>query len=62
MQQQKVFMVDQYCLFINVINKEIVVTAEKVKQYVRSSGLKFKSRYTRYKCSFSKNKNVKILF
>ena len=49
MQQQRMFMVDRNFLFINVINKAIVVTAEKVKQYVGSSGLTFKSRYTRYK-------------
>ena len=49
-------MVDGNCLLTNVIYRATVVTSEKSKQYVGSSGLSFKSRYTRHKCSFNYSK------
>ena len=49
-------MVDGNCLLTNVIYRATVVTSEKSKQYVGSSGLSFKSRYTRHKCSFNNSK------
>ena len=33
-----------------------MITSEKSKQYVGSSGLSFKSRYTQYKFSFNNSK------
>ena len=45
--------VDEKCLLQNVIYKATVKTAEYTKQYVGSSGLTFKSRYTRHKFSFN---------
>ena len=48
--------VDGKCLLQNVIYKATVKTAEETKQYVGSSGLTFKSRYTRHKCSFNNYK------
>ena len=41
------------CLLQNVIYKVIVKTAEDTNQYVGSSGLTVKRRYTRHKCSFN---------
>ena len=49
-------MVDGNCLLTNVIYRATVITSEKSKQYVGSSGLSFKSRYTRHKCSFNNSK------
>jgi len=49
-------MVDGNCLLTNVIYRATVTTSEKSKQYVGSSGLSFKSRYTRHKCSFNNSK------
>ena len=50
-------MVDGNCLLINVIYWATVKTSEKSKQYVGSSGLSFRSRYTRHKCSFNNSKH-----
>ena len=41
-------MVDGNCLLTNVIYRATVITSEKSKQYVGSSGLSFNSRYTRH--------------
>ena len=49
-------MVDGNCLLTNFIYRATVKTSEKSKQYVGSSGLSFKSRYTRHKCSFNNSK------
>ena len=49
-------MVDGNCLLTNVIYKVTVLTSEKSKQYVGSSGLLFKSRYTRHKCYLNDSK------
>ena len=48
--------VDGKCLLQNVIYKATVKTEENTKQYVGSSGLTFKSRYTRHKCYFDNYK------
>ena len=48
-------MVDGNCLLTNVIYRATVTTSEKSKQYVGSSGLSFKSRYTPHKCSLNNN-------
>ena len=45
-------MVDEKYLIQNVIYKATVKTANNTKQYVGSSGITFKSSYTRHKCSF----------
>ena len=44
-------MVDGKCLLKNVMYK--AKTAEDTKQFVGSSGLTFKSRYTSHKCTFN---------
>ena len=49
-------MVDGNCLLKDVIYRATVKTSEKSKQYVGLSGLSFKSRYTRHKCSFKNSK------
>ena len=49
-------MMDGNCLLTNVIYRAKVITSEKSKQYVGSSGLWFKSRYTRHKYSFNNSK------
>ena len=49
-------MVDGNCLLTNVIYRAIVITSEKSKQYVGSSGLLFESRYTWHQCSFNNGK------
>ena len=43
-------------LLANVIYRVTVITSEKCEQYVGSSGLSFKIRFTRHKCSFSNSK------
>ena len=48
--------VDGKCLLQNLIYKATVKTSEDTKQYVGSSGLTFKSRYTSHKCSFNNYK------
>ena len=52
-------MVDGNCLLTNVIYRATVITSEKSKQYVESTGLSFKSMYTRHKCSFN-NSNYRL--
>ena len=49
-------MVDGDCLLTSVIYRATAITSEKSKHYVGSSGLSFKSRYTRHNCSFNKSK------
>ena len=49
-------MVDGNRLLTNVIYRATVITSEKSKQSVGSSGLSFKIRYTRHKFSFNYNK------
>ena len=49
-------MVDGNCLLTNFICRATVITSEKSKQYVGSSGLSFKSKYTRHTCSFNNSK------
>ena len=49
-------MVDGNRLLTNVIYRATLITSKKSKQYVGSSGLSFKSRYTRHKCSFNSSK------
>ena len=49
-------MVDGNCLLIDVTYRTTVITPEKSKQYVESSGLLFKSRYLRHECSFNNSK------
>ena len=44
---------DGKCLLQNGIFKATVKTPEDTKHYVGSSGLTFKSKYTRHKCSFN---------
>ena len=48
-------MVDGNFLFKNVIYRPII-TSEKSKQYIDSSGLLFKIKYTRHKCPFKNSK------
>ena len=50
-------MVDGNCILTNVIYRAKLITSEKSKQNVGSSGLSFKSRYTRHKCSFNNSNN-----
>ena len=45
-----------YWLLTNVIFRATVITSEKSKKYVGSSGSLFKTRYTRHKCSFNNDK------
>ena len=49
-------MVDGNCLLTNVIYRATVITSEKSKQYVGSSGLSFKSIYKWHKCFFNVSK------
>ena len=49
-------MVDGYSLLTNVVYRATVITLEESKQYVGSSGLSFKSRYTQHKCSSNNSK------
>ena len=49
-------MVDGNCLLTYVIYRATAITLEKNKQYVGSSGLSFKSRYTQHKYSFNNSK------